>query len=210
MTSRDVNHQNGNISRRIKTPIQLQQVFGIPVANIGLPNLNVSPLQSTKVSTQLSSDSIEHPRPGHGRLPWDFAALGLVAIYAALAISKHVTWKPRASPSHVHLLALDEAPNGISEELSGASAIQKALQDARLNLSEGKSPGAGLASAEEQAEAAYADLINTSLGFQGDLSEEEAAQFAKAGEMGQTAGNQRGDGFMGDAMKLFGLRATQT
>eukprot|EP00611_Tribonema_gayanum_P028410 TRINITY_DN72_c0_g1_i1.p2 TRINITY_DN72_c0_g1~~TRINITY_DN72_c0_g1_i1.p2 ORF type:complete len:136 (-),score=29.80 TRINITY_DN72_c0_g1_i1:1095-1502(-) len=45
----------------------------------------------------------------------------------------------------------------------GDIELAKALDNARRNLEEGKSPGAGLATAEEQADAAYADLILTSV-----------------------------------------------
>ena len=42
-------------------------------------------------------------------------------------------------------------------------SIVRAMKNARDNEGSGTSPGAGLPTAEEQAEAAYADLINTSM-----------------------------------------------
>ncbi|CAM9329820.1 unnamed protein product [Choristocarpus tenellus] len=52
--------------------------------------------------------------------------------------------------------------------------LKKAISDARNNLAEGTSPGAGLEDPFAQADAAYADLIVTSIDSQGlDLSEED-------------------------------------
>ena len=41
--------------------------------------------------------------------------------------------------------------------------IKKAMENARVNSKTNTSPGAGLLTAEEQSEAAYADLINTTM-----------------------------------------------
>jgi hypothetical protein len=46
---------------------------------------------------------------------------------------------------------------------SGDINLESALANARANLEAGVSPGAGLATADEQADAAYADLILTSV-----------------------------------------------
>ena len=45
--------------------------------------------------------------------------------------------------------------------------LNKAIANARTNLAEGRSPGAGLESAFDQADAAFADLIVTSVDQQG-------------------------------------------
>lgn len=51
--------------------------------------------------------------------------------------------------------------------------LEKAMANARANLGEGRSPGAGLESAYDQADAAYADLILTSVDDQGvDLTDQ--------------------------------------
>ena len=42
-------------------------------------------------------------------------------------------------------------------------SIVRAMKNARDNEGRGTSPGAGLPTADEQADAAYADLINTSM-----------------------------------------------
>ena len=91
-----------------------------------------------------------------------------------------------------------------SADQGEVESIQKALRDARQNLSDGKSPGAGLESIEDQAAAAYADLINTSMGFDGDLSEEDAEGFAQGGMMDEGSKSKRGKGLFGDAMDIFG------
>lgn len=81
--------------------------------------------------------------------------------------------------------------------------IEKSLENARKNIIERKSPGAGLATAgvclfiytkyhtysisitDEQADAAYADLINTTMEQRGieNLSSEELEQLDKGGTM---------------------------
>ena len=45
------------------------------------------------------------------------------------------------------------------EEVSGAASVRAAMANARKNLAEGTSPGAGLASSEDQANAAFADML---------------------------------------------------
>ena len=44
-----------------------------------------------------------------------------------------------------------------------SSSIRKAMENARKNEKSYSSPGAGLLTADEQSDAAYADLINTSM-----------------------------------------------
>ena len=81
--------------------------------------------------------------------------------------------------------------------------LKSALNNARTNLDEQTSPGAGLESAEEQAEAAFADLLLTSLddGREADLSE-----LAESGTMPEEATRQRGN-WLGDMQQLFGALA---
>lgn len=50
-----------------------------------------------------------------------------------------------------------------SPEEGGKEDLKKAMLNARKNLESNSSPGAGLATADEQSDAAYADLINTSM-----------------------------------------------
>jgi hypothetical protein len=58
------------------------------------------------------------------------------------------------------------------------------MADARKCAAAGLSPGAGLATAEEQSDAAYADLINTSVDQRGlDLSDDDLKELNKGGKM---------------------------
>ena len=55
--------------------------------------------------------------------------------------------------------------SGVAQD--GDIDLNKAMTNARVNLAEGRSPGAGLESAFDQADAAFADLIVTSVDDQG-------------------------------------------
>eukprot|EP01038_Epipyxis_sp_PR26KG_P017207 gene17207-23708_t len=86
----------------------------------------------------------------------------------------------------------------------------KAMASARKNQQEGLSPGAGLPTAEEQAEAAYADLINTTIDQRGlgDLSSEELAKLNKAGKMWEpNAKTKKKSGLFDDLVNIFGALA---
>ena len=63
--------------------------------------------------------------------------------------------------------------------------MNHALMNARLNIEERRSPGAGLKSADEQSDAAYADLINTTMEQRGlnDLGKEEKQKLERGGRM---------------------------
>ena len=82
--------------------------------------------------------------------------------------------------------------------------LKSALNNARTNLDEQTSPGAGLESAEEQAEAAFADLLLTSLddGREADLSE-----LAESGTMPEEATGRKSKNWLGDMQQLFGALA---
>ena len=77
-----------------------------------------------------------------------------------------------------------------------------ALEAARRNLEEGTSPGAGL-SAEEAAEAAYADMINTSLGEGEKLTPEQVQQLAEGGLMDSSSTKQKSGGLAKDVANLW-------
>ena len=53
--------------------------------------------------------------------------------------------------------------SGAEDIQSDKTYIKKAMENARINSKTNTSPGAGLLTAEEQSEAAYADLINTTM-----------------------------------------------
>lgn len=50
------------------------------------------------------------------------------------------------------------------------------MANARVNMAEGRSPGAGLESAFDQAEAAFADLIVTSVDDQGITLDDQVTE----------------------------------
>ncbi|KAG5188825.1 hypothetical protein JKP88DRAFT_25051 [Tribonema minus] len=88
--------------------------------------------------------------------------------------------------------------------VGGDIELAKALDNARRNLEEGKSPGAGLATAEEQADAAYADLILTSVDQKHlSLGDEDLAELTKAGMMDSKSTSRRSRGWAGDIADVF-------
>lgn len=76
--------------------------------------------------------------------------------------------------SSVSRLPLASSPGGVDEKGDDID-LSKAMANARSNLAEGKSPGAGLESAFDQADAAFADLIVTSMDDQGLTLDEEVS-----------------------------------
>ncbi len=91
----------------------------------------------------------------------------------------------------------------------GVEATAKAMAVARDCEAAGLSPGAGLATAEEQADAAYADLINTSLDQRGiELSSEEVQRelqaLARGGKMWEEGStSERSKGLLGNLKNVF-------
>ncbi|CAN0035693.1 unnamed protein product [Ectocarpus sp. 13 AM-2016] len=70
---------------------------------------------------------------------------------------------------------------------------------------EGTSPGAGLESAFDQADAAFADLIVTSVDDQGvTLDDEEMQELAQSGMMDQVSTSKKSKGLFGDMKDVFG------
>jgi len=153
-------------------------------------------------------------RAAHGHSGWALSmkivvhSATFVALAAVTLAVRRFSQERRATevpvPLTMHLLATEGETTASQSSEGEVESIQKALRDARQNLSDGKSPGAGLESIEDQAAAAYADLINTSMGFDGDLSEEDAEGFAQGGMMDEGSKSKRGKGLFGDAMDIFG------
>lgn len=74
---------------------------------------------------------------------------------------------------------------------------------AKKSASESFSPGAGLGlDADAQADAAYADMIVTSLGSR-ELEDERASALREGGRMGETATRARAGGPLRGAFELF-------
>lgn len=94
-----------------------------------------------------------------------------------------------------------------SPEEGGKEDLKKAMLNARKNLESNSSPGAGLATADEQSDAAYADLINTSMDQRGleGLSEEELEQLSTGSKMWEKGAKtqKRKMGVFGDLMNVL-------
>ncbi|CAM9614479.1 unnamed protein product [Ectocarpus sp. 8 AP-2014] len=83
--------------------------------------------------------------------------------------------------------------------------LSSAMANARANLAAGTSPGAGLESAFDQADAAFADLIVTSVDDQGvTLDDEEVQELAQSGMMDQDSTSKKSKGLFGDMKDVFG------
>ena len=85
------------------------------------------------------------------------------------------------------------------DEIAGAMAAARACEEGGL------SPGAGLADADAQAEAAFADMINTTVDVTGEQLDEEALDaLARGGRMDAESTSKRSGGFVDDVKDLFG------
>ena len=88
-----------------------------------------------------------------------------------------------------------------------AEDTAKAMAAARQCAAKGLSPGAGLETADEQSDAAYADLINTSIDQRGiELSQKDLKELNKGGKMwekGATTGDKRKLGLLSDLGNVF-------
>jgi len=79
------------------------------------------------------------------------------------------------------------------------------MSNARENAKQGLSPGAGLATADEQSDAAYADLINTSMDQKGidQLEQNELEALDKGGRMWEKGSKEKGSKRFGILSNLF-------
>eukprot|EP00904_Undaria_pinnatifida_P001498 jgi/Undpi1/11349/HiC_scaffold_30.g13646.m1 len=83
--------------------------------------------------------------------------------------------------------------------------LDMAIANARADLAEGRSPGAGLESAFDQADAAFADLIVTSVDDQGvTLDDQDVEELAKGGMMDDESTSKKSRGLFGDMSDVFG------
>lgn len=93
---------------------------------------------------------------------------------------------------------------GATEENVDAG-IAEAMAAARTCEASGLSPGAGLRDAEAQAEAAFADMINTTVDVTGEeLSGAALSRLAEGGRMDQESTSKKSAGLLGDIKDLFG------
>ena len=87
------------------------------------------------------------------------------------------------------------APSRAKDASRDAEDISKAMADARACEESGLSPGAGLADADAQAEAAFADMINTTVDVTGEaLDSEELSQLSRGGKMDEESKSKRAEG----------------
>lgn len=83
--------------------------------------------------------------------------------------------------------------------------IADAMAAARACEASGLSPGAGLRDAEAQAEAAFADMINTTVDVTGEqLSGTALNRLAEGGRMDEESTSKKSAGLFGDIKDLFG------
>ncbi len=79
------------------------------------------------------------------------------------------------------------------------------MQAARDCEAGGMSPGAGLASSEAQAEAGFADMINTTVDVTGEsLGAEELETLARRGMMDKASTSKKSGSLLDDVKDLFG------
>lgn len=98
-----------------------------------------------------------------------------------------------------------------SENSENVSDLKAAMDKARMCQSNNLSPGAGLLTADEQSDAAFADLINTSMDQRGEaLSDEDLERLSKGGKMWEDGATTKKNklGVLGDVSNaltaLFG------
>ena len=97
------------------------------------------------------------------------------------------------------------APSRAKDASRDAEDISKAMADARACEESGLSPGAGLSDADAQAEAAFADMINTTVDVTGEaLDSEELSQLSRGGKMDEESKSKKSGGILGDVRDLFG------
>ena len=85
------------------------------------------------------------------------------------------------------------------------ASIAASMAAARACEASGMSPGAGLSSAEDQAEAAFADMINTTVDVTGEALDADArARLAEGGRMDGASTSRKSGGMWSDVRDLFG------
>ena len=110
---------------------------------------------------------------------------------------------PRALETRARRRASSRVARARASADADADALRRALDRARESAEKSFSPGAGLdLDADAQAEAAYADMIRTSLGERA-LSDERAEALREGGRMSEAATRARGRGPLGNVLELF-------
>lgn len=95
--------------------------------------------------------------------------------------------------------AVEGGEDRSADEIAGAMAAARACEEGGL------SPGAGLTDADAQADAAFADMINTTVDVTGEaLDSEELSQLSRGGKMDEESKSKKSGGILGDVRDLFG------
>lgn len=120
-------------------------------------------------------------------LGWSHPFVWLLTFAAGNSFLQPPTRSPRGHPQKRAGLSLLDSQDSMERKreilrctTQGSDDIdlRNGMMNARANLAEGRSPGAGLESAYDQADAAYADLIVTSVDNQGIALGEEVCSCA--------------------------------
>jgi len=97
----------------------------------------------------------------------------------------------------------DDDDDDADDDADDADALRVAMRAATESESQGYSPGAGIGlSPDEQALAAYADMINTSPRA-GALDDDDVEALASGGRMDARARRRTRGGFVGEVQELF-------
>lgn len=120
--------------------------------------------------------------------------------------SQNIPFSVKKKTQHGHIQYKKAIVLNLSEDSKDVK-LTESMKNARECESKGLSPGAGLATADEQSDAAYADLINTSIDQRGidELSEDELKRLEKGGKMWEkgSKSNEPKTGFLGEVVELF-------
>ena len=130
--------------------------------------------------------------------------LVLVAIHACRAFKSRAYMSSRRLALHLSKSTADR----------DNTDLERALAQAKENRDSNQSPGAGVEDAFEAAEAAYADLILTSIDqreLEEELGDEDLAALSKGGTMWEDGAkeirNDKKAGFMGDLFNALSALA---
>ena len=117
----------------------------------------------------------------------------MLMIFNQQSLSYHISFKRYYIASTSSLSTSSRSSTSLSSSSSSSSSsktneqieLEKAMENARNCAARGLSPGAGLLTADEQSDAAYADLINTSMDQKGiqELQANELQALEKGGKM---------------------------
>lgn len=128
----------------------------------------------------------------------------LLCVVSSYRLGNHFTFRLKSS-------SMTSLGKQSSENSESVSDLKAAMDKARMCQANNLSPGAGLLTADEQSDAAYADLINTSMDQRGEaLSDEDLERLSKGDKMWEDGATTKKNklGVLGDVSNaltaLFG------